>query len=282
MDGSSDHTRAIELLQELGLKEYEAKSFVALSRLPSGTAKEMSEVSEVPRTRIYDAVRVLESKGLVEIQHSNPQRFRAVPVDEAVETLKEEYDTRTEALRGKLQGMEAAKTENDTDVTHEVWALSGDRAIASRTQQLLGEASEEVILVIGDEALFDQTMVDNLKAARDRGVDIIVGTTAEELREEAESTLPSARTFVSGLEWLAEPDLANDTTEISRLLLMDQSTILVSTFSTAADGTRRDEHAVFGRGFDNGLVTVVRRLMATGLVPENDPERNRPDSAPSE
>ena len=75
MDGNSNHTKAIELLQELGLKQYEAKSFVALSRLPSGTAKEMSEVSEVPRTRIYDAIRVLESKGLVEIQHSNPQRF---------------------------------------------------------------------------------------------------------------------------------------------------------------------------------------------------------------
>ena len=277
MDGKSNHTEAIELLQELGLKEYEAKSFVALSRLPSGTAKEMSDVSEVPRTRIYDAVRMLESKGLVEIQHSNPQRFRAVPVDEAIETLKEEYDRRTETLRNALREMDAARTEGDTDVTHEVWALSGDRAITTRTQQLLGEASEEVILVLGDEALFDETMVDNLKAAHERGVDVIV--TAENLREEVESALPDARVFISGLEWLAEPDLADDTTEISRLLLVDQNTILVSTFSTASDGTRRDEHAVFGRGFDNGLVTIVRRLMATGLVPRSDPERDLPDSA---
>ena len=50
---------ATELLQKLGLKEYEARSFVGLSRLDAGTAKELSEITEVPRTRIYDAVKEL-------------------------------------------------------------------------------------------------------------------------------------------------------------------------------------------------------------------------------
>ncbi|MFT4923715.1 MAG: sugar-specific transcriptional regulator TrmB, partial [Haloarculaceae archaeon] len=47
----SNQDEAIELLQELGLKEYEAKCFVALCRLPQGTAKDISEISDVPRTR---------------------------------------------------------------------------------------------------------------------------------------------------------------------------------------------------------------------------------------
>jgi sugar-specific transcriptional regulator TrmB len=94
------------LLQQLGLKEYEAKSFVALVRLPRETAKEISEISEVPRTRVYDAVRVLESKGLVEVQHSSPQRFRAVSIDEAIETLHREYEDRTESLRESLRDID--------------------------------------------------------------------------------------------------------------------------------------------------------------------------------
>ena len=264
----SNQEEAIELLQELGLKEYEAKLFVALSRLPNGTAKEVSEISDVPRTRVYDAIRVLETKGLVEIQHSNPQKFRAVPVDEAVETLKEEYDTRTESLRRTLREMEAASIETESKITHEVWSLSGHRAITTRTQQLIGESQEELVLVIGDESAFDEELVDSLQSAQRRGVDVIVGTTADELRDQVAESVSGARVFVSGLEWLAESDAVDDTTEIGRLLLVDQSTILVSTLSTASGG---DEKAVFGRGFDNGFVTIARRLMATGLISSTDP-----------
>ncbi|WP_342764001.1 TrmB family transcriptional regulator [Halococcus hamelinensis] len=68
---SATEEEVIDLLQDLGLKEYEAKCFAALTRLSSGTAKEISDTAEVPRTRVYDAVRVLESSGLVEIQHGN-------------------------------------------------------------------------------------------------------------------------------------------------------------------------------------------------------------------
>jgi len=60
---------AVEVLQQLGLKEYEAKCFVGLSRLSTGTAKKLSEITDVPRTRVYDAIRLLEAQGLVEIQH---------------------------------------------------------------------------------------------------------------------------------------------------------------------------------------------------------------------
>ena len=37
------------------------------------------------------------------------------------------------------------------------------------------------------------------------------------------------------------------------------------------DEAERDEQAVFGRGFDNGLVVIMRRLMALGLLPVDDP-----------
>lgn len=45
----------------------------------------------------------------------------------------------------------------------------------------------------------------------------------------------------------------------------------LSTFTPSAAESREYEQAVFGRGFDNGLVTIVRRLMATELLAVNDP-----------
>src|SRR6056297_2853298 len=97
---------ATEVLQQLGLKEYEARCFVGLSRLPTGTAKQLSEITDVPRTRIYDAIRVLEAQGLVEIQHSSPQQFRAVPLEEATETLRDQYEARVDRLQKALDMVE--------------------------------------------------------------------------------------------------------------------------------------------------------------------------------
>lgn len=68
-----DVPEAVTLLEELGLKQYEARCFTALTQLSDATAKGISEISEVPRTRVYDAIRVLETQGLVEVQHSSPQ-----------------------------------------------------------------------------------------------------------------------------------------------------------------------------------------------------------------
>ncbi len=62
MTRNENAEEAIDVLQELGLKEYEAKCFVGLTRIPTGTAKKLSEITDVPRTRIYDAIRVLEAQ----------------------------------------------------------------------------------------------------------------------------------------------------------------------------------------------------------------------------
>lgn len=262
MDESTTIEQSVELLQQLGLKEYEARSFVALSRLPSGTAKQIHEISEVPRTRVYDAVRVLEAKGLVETHHSSPQQFRAVSVAEAAETLRAEYDDRVDSLQSMLGSLPSATVGSEAEVTHEVWSLKDATAIAKRTDQLVGDGGSEVVVVIGDESALTPSLVDEIEEAQDRGVNVVIGTSTDELRDLIDTEFPDVPTFLSGLEWLRAADSPEDHTVISRILLVDRASILISTRS---DGPAHNgaEQAVFGRGFDNGLVTIIRRLMAT-------------------
>ena len=269
MNDKSNHQAAVELLQELGLKEYEARCFVALSRRPKGTAKDISEISEVPRTRVYDAIRVLETKGLVEVQHSNPKQFRAVSVDEAIETIRAEFVERTETLRDALRDMDPAELAEEEAVSHEVWSLSGETGIDARVQQLLDEAEREILIISRHDAVFSDALLDRLRAASDRGVDIVVGTWNEAVRDRIERELPQADVFVSGIEMLSQSPFPDDDTDIGRLLLADQSAILVSSF-TGGEGNY--EQAVFGRGFDNGFVAVVRRLMASEFRDEIEAE----------
>ncbi|WP_187695736.1 TrmB family transcriptional regulator [Haloplanus rubicundus] len=254
---------AAELLQELGFKEYEARCFVALSRRPQGTAKAISDISEVPRTRVYDAIKALETEGLVEVQHSSPKQFRAVSIDEAIGTIRAEYEERTEALRTALRNLDRIDDTGEAEVTHEVWSLSGSASIDGRVGQLIDEATEEVIIVSRHGSVFSEELLDRLRTASDRGVDVVVGTWDESIRERIEADLPDAEVFVSGIEVLTESPFPDDETDLGRLLLVDQSAILVSSFTGDDDA---HERAVFGRGFDNGLVAVVRRLMATGFT----------------
>ena len=257
---------AIEVLQQLGLKEYEARCFVGLTRLNTGTAKKLSELTEVPRTRVYDAIRVLEAQGLVEIQHSSPQQFRAVPLEEATETLRDQYEERVERLHSALDTVDIVE-EDDESPVQQIWAIAGRDAIENRTDQLIEKASEEIVLVIGDESLLTPDLIDRLNDVDD-SIDLVIGTLTESLQEQVQTAVPNATTFVSGLEWLHGENTTKDDTAIGRLLLADRSTILVS--SILPDSKK--EQAIFGEGFGNGLVIIARRLMAQGLVPARDPQ----------
>jgi sugar-specific transcriptional regulator TrmB len=258
--------QAAGLLQQLGLKEYEAKCFVALSRLEKATAKDISEITDVPRTRVYDAIRVLEAQGLVEIQHTNPRQYRAVPLSEATQTLRQQYESRVDELEASLRDIEPAETDDDEPV-HEVWSLSGTEGISSRMLKLLDEADEEAITIVSDDEALSDALVERLNQTAERGVNVIVGTVSEELEDKLHDRVPRAESFVSELEWLHEESDDHANVSIGRMMLVDRNTILIS----SVDEQKGTERAIFGRGFENGLVVIVRRLMATGLLPVHDP-----------
>ncbi|MFD1642186.1 TrmB family transcriptional regulator [Halohasta litorea] len=258
MAPSENIQEAVDVLQQLGLKEYEARCFVGLSQQSTGTAKQLSEITEVPRTRVYDAVRVLEAQGLVEIQHSSPRKFRAVSLSEATETLRDQYETRVDRLHDALDDIELHTADDDSSI-QEVWSMTGSTGIENRTKRLLGETDSEIVFVVGDESVLTETLVDQLTGI-DGEVDLLIGALTESIRAQIEDAVPGATTFVSGLEWLREEPDDTGETAIGRLVLVDRSTILVSSIVPSTG----EEHAIFGEGFGNGLVVIARRLMSQG------------------
>ncbi|WP_439027854.1 TrmB family transcriptional regulator [Haloarchaeobius sp. DT45] len=257
------HTNPVEeattLLKDLGLKQYEAKCYVALAQLPTGTAKKVSDVSGVPRTRVYEAVRRLESKGLVAVQKSSPRRFRAVPISDAVRLIRNEYATRLDELAETLRDIEPKSTETENEVSN-VWTLSGTDAISTRALSFVREATDEVITVFGSMDDVTDEFVEALVAATDRGVETYVGTLSEAVQTEFERRVPEATVFQSGLEWFLPPEDQYGSS-IGRLLLVDGSTLLLSSVS----GNPPTERAVWGEGLENGLVLVAHRVASVGI-----------------
>ena len=270
MVANSPSDEAVELLQELGLKEYESETFVALTQIPNGTAREVSDISQVPRTRVYDAVEALERKGLVEVQHGTPKEFRAVAIDEAVSTLRTEYESRTASLRSTLEDIRPIETETETDRSQSVWSLSGRAAITSRLVQLIRNCERELLLFVGHESCFTEPVEDALRDAVDRDISVCVATAAPDYESRIQRRLPDATTVTANHQWLTRPDGPDDQTVIGQLLLADRGHVLVSTVDETSRGAGPAETAVFGQGVDNGFVTVVRRLVGSDSFPGDE------------
>jgi sugar-specific transcriptional regulator TrmB len=256
--GTADHDRAVELLKELGMKTYQAECFAALNTIPSGTAREISEVADVPRTRVYDATEALAEQGFIEVQHTNPQRFRAIPLTEAVRTLREQYEARIEALHETLADLELDGTERADDAP-EVWTVTADGTLDARLADAITDGDEEVVLLLGTRSGPSGEILDAIEIAVDRDVAVYVGTLPS--FSSPVDGLDGVETFQSDLSWLETGD---DEGRISKLLLADRDTLLLTTVGDL-DGAVA-ERGIVAEGATNGAVVLCRRLLCSVLA----------------
>ena len=125
MSGDSSNqarSTAVKQLKALGLSTYAARTFVALVSLGEGTAQDVSEVADVPRTRVYDAASELHDRGLVDVKQSNPKQYWAISTETAGRHFEQEYEHRVDVLTDALDALE---TTNRT--TEQRSRLDGDQ-----------------------------------------------------------------------------------------------------------------------------------------------------------
>src|SRR3989338_4070236 len=82
------NARTLDALKTIGLNKYERNLWVALLSRGASTAGELSDISNVPRSRCYDVLESLSSRGFVVMQPGKPMKYVAVPPKEAMERAK--------------------------------------------------------------------------------------------------------------------------------------------------------------------------------------------------
>ena len=83
-------------LKDFGLNSYESKLWVALLSRGVSTAGELSDISNVPRSRAYDVLESLEKKGFIIVKVGKPIKYLAVPPAEVVERVKKKVQEEAE------------------------------------------------------------------------------------------------------------------------------------------------------------------------------------------
>jgi len=213
---------AVAALKELGLSNYEARVFVALQRLGTGTAQEVSETSEVPRSQVYGAADDLAERGLVEVVESSPKRYRPVSLDAAREQLRTRIEREHERAFENLESVrnERADRTDEGDVS----TLHGRHAVHERVAALVERASEQVVLIAGDADLLSEEIETALRGRAAAGVPVVVVTQDRAIEQRfADDPI---RVVV------APPERTQGFT--GRTLLVDDATVLLSVLSDEA------------------------------------------------
>lgn len=250
---------AVAALEELGLTEYEARCYVALTRITQGTAKEISRVADVPRSRVYDTVDRLHARGLVDVQQSEPRQFRAVPKEEALDLLRQTYDDSIEKADDALERLNTV----DAAEHRGVWAVENKEHVDSRVEGLLADAESQVHVLLAADAEEPDELVAALEPVARRGVAVVVEVPTAERRSTVSERLPDDATV------RVAPGL-DDTNEIggkrpAKLVMVDDQSVLASGVEeTHLPGVIK-ETAVWTDGPNHGLATWMQELLKERL-----------------
>jgi sugar-specific transcriptional regulator TrmB len=245
----SEH-EAVESLQRLGLATYEAKVFVALQKLGGGTAREVSELADVPRSQVYGASEGLEERGLVELQQSTPKRYRPVDLDAARRRLAEEIERERERAFEYLAEVQAEH--GGSEIRDDVWTVRGADAVSDRIVSLVADAEGRVMFGTADPDLVPESVVAGIEDRADAGVDVTV------LSESAAVRALFDDGPIDPVAVERPPPGPG-----ARVLLVDDDTVLMSVVagSRLTDGAR--ETAIWSSG--TPLAAVLGQFMEGGI-----------------
>ena len=167
------------------LNLYEVKVWTALLSRGTSTAGELSNISDVPRSRTYDILESLEKKGFIVMKLGKPIKFVALKPDEVVERVKknlvryaQERTKRLETLKGdevleELNGLftKGVKFVEPSDLSG---SLKGRQNIYNHLDMMVRDAEKTITIVTTSEGLNRklEALMPSLEKCKKRGVKI--------------------------------------------------------------------------------------------------------------
>jgi len=167
------------------LNLYEVKVWTALLSRGTSSAGELSNISDVPRSRTYDILESLEKKGFIVMKIGKPIRFVALKPDEVVERVKrnlvvhaQEKSKRLDKLKND-EVLEELNTLFTTGVKYIEpsdlsGSLKGRQNMYNHLDMMIREAEKSVTLVTTADGLNRklEALMPALEKAKKRGVSI--------------------------------------------------------------------------------------------------------------
>lgn len=134
-------------LKILGLSHYEAEAYISLNKLISAKADEISELANIPRTKVYYVLKELDKKGFIKIDHgTRPLTYTVIPPFNVYKNKKEELIKKLNESGERLNEIYNNQI-NETQAP--VWLINSSKNIVNKELELIKESKKSIYIKIG-------------------------------------------------------------------------------------------------------------------------------------
>jgi sugar-specific transcriptional regulator TrmB len=246
-----DEDEAVDALTRLGLRMYEARVFIALQKLGTGSASDVAEVADVPRSQVYGAAEGLQDRGLLEVEESRPTVYRPVPPQAAERKLLAQLESTGREAFDYLEHVRDSYADEEEE-SEALWTVRGASTITERAVELIGDADSRVVYAVDDPVHMEDIVLAALSSVAREGVLAVVVSENPDVLAAVED---------DAIETVEQPSDHLPEVSTARLLLIDDDTILLSVDSPDAD--REIAFWSAGTAFARALNRLSVELFAT-------------------
>ena len=216
------------------LNLYEVKVWTALLSRGTSTAGELSNISNVPRSRTYDILESLEKKGFIIMKLGKPIKFVALKPEEVVERVKRNLMVSAKERTKRLETLKSDEvlTELDTLFTKGIkfvepsdlsGSLRGRQNLYNHLDMMIRNAEKSITIVTTAEGLNRkiEALMPSLEKCKKRGVKIKIAASI------TKNNLKIAKDFkkvaeVKNMDKLKARFIIIDSNQIMFMLLDDE------------------------------------------------------------
>ncbi len=149
-------------LKEYGLTDYETRAFIALITNGISSAKQLSERTKIPYSRIYDVLVNLENIGWVSVISGRPMKYQAERPKAVARLAKKQIEAKYERIEvALLEKLDPLYGNQKKVETTPIWILNGE--ITQKIDDLFLMVKDEITICFKtpDEP-FLESIFDNL------------------------------------------------------------------------------------------------------------------------
>ena len=152
----------LDNLKELGFSQYEVSCYSTLLKNHPINGSQLSKISGVSRSRVYDVLRNLMRKGVV--QEVEDSLYVPLPADELLKRLQTQFEGNISVLKEQLNDISRASS------FEYIWTLMGYQSVLDRAIEMIKNARTELYIRIFPKAA--KILDPYLHEADNRGVGI--------------------------------------------------------------------------------------------------------------
>ncbi|MFH5812035.1 TrmB family transcriptional regulator [Companilactobacillus sp. FL22-1] len=139
--------REINLLNNFGITNNEAKVYITLLQMDASTGYKISKLSGIPRSKIYNLLSSLEDKGLVLKSADETPLYKSLPVKELISKLKNDSKEHIDDIEVSLKDLgTVTKPES-------IWLIDSYAQVFEKVLYQINNAEKSLFVQIYSEDL---------------------------------------------------------------------------------------------------------------------------------